>query len=228
MFSLSIDIQISILPDWHEHNNEVHQHREVQFEETIPQSRVLRSSRLKKLKVSIEVSRKPKSVPFEETMPKVSTDPVKNDSVQPIKIDPKSSNFNKLEVDPIKSWIRKQLKDQIISQSTLSNAIKAHDNYPDVLLAIPSTKGGSSRIIVPVDAQENLVKQAHLDIHHQNHRKVHNLLYPLYWWPLMDNDIERICKTYDHCQSGKMRRERIKSKFDALGPQSKAGPRQHY
>ncbi len=29
-------LQISILPDWHEHNNEVHQHREVQLEEIIP------------------------------------------------------------------------------------------------------------------------------------------------------------------------------------------------
>jgi hypothetical protein len=148
--------------------------------------------------------------------------------VEPIKIDPKSSNFNKFEVDPIKSWIGKQLKDQTISQSILGNVIKTHDNYPDGLLAIPSTKGGSPRIIVPVEAQGNLVKQAHLDIHHQNHRKVHNLLYPLYWWPLMDKDIERICKACDHCQSGKMRREKIRSKFDALGPQFEAGPRQHY
>ncbi len=44
----------------------------------------------------------------------------------------------------------------------------------------------------------------------------------------MDKDIERICKSCEHCQSGKMRREKIKSEFDALGPQSKAGPRQHY
>ena len=81
-------------------------------------------------------------------MPKVSTDPVNNDSVQPIKIDPKISNFNKFEVDPIESWIGKQLKNQTISQSILSNVIKTHDNYPDGLLAIPSTKGGPPRIIV--------------------------------------------------------------------------------
>jgi hypothetical protein len=197
-------------------------------EETIPQSRVLRSSSLKRPKLSIEGSKKPVKGSIKKTMPKVSTDPVNNDSVQPIEIDPKISNFNKFEVEPIKVWIGKQLKDQTISQSILSNVIKTHDNYPDGLLAIPSTKGGPPRIIVPVDAQENLVKQAHLDIHHQNHRKVHNLLYPLYWWPLMDKYIERICKACDHCQSGKMRREKIKSEFDALGPQSKAGPRQHY
>jgi hypothetical protein len=106
-------------------------------------------------------------------MPEVSTDPdtSRNDTVQPIKIDPKSSNFNKFEVDPIKSWIGKQLKDQIISQSILSNVIKTHDNYPDGLLAIPSTKGEPPRIIVPVEAQENLVKQAHLDIHQQKSPK---------------------------------------------------------
>jgi hypothetical protein len=226
-------LQISVLPDWDEHNNEVHRHREVQLEELEESTsqhppRVLRSSRLKKPRVSTASPMKLKSVPIEETTPEVDTGPDRNDTVPPIKIDPKSSNFNKFEIDPIKSWIGKQLKDQTISQSILSNVIKTHDNYPDGLLAIPSTKGGSPRIIVPVEAQENLVKQAHLDIHHQNHRKVHNLLYPLYWWPLMDKDIERICKACDHCQSGKMRREKIRSEFDALGPQSKAGPRQHY
>jgi hypothetical protein len=216
-------LQISILPGWHEHNFEVHQHREVQLEETIPQPRVLRSSRLKKPRVSTETSVKPNG-PIKKTIAEASTDPDKHDAVQPIKIDPKSSNFNKFEVDPIKSWIGKQLKDQTISQSILGNVIKTHDNYPDGLLAIPFTKGGPPRITVPVEAQENLVKQAYLDIHHQNHRKV----YPLYWWPFMAKEIERICKACDHCQSGKMRREKIKSEFDALGPQSKAGPRQHY
>jgi hypothetical protein len=57
--------------------------------------------------------------------------------------------------------------------------------------------------------------------------KVHNLLYSLYWRPHMDRDIEKICKACTHCQSGKKGREKIKSEFDALGPQSKAGPRQH-
>ena len=44
----------------------------------------------------------------------------------------------------------------------------------------------------------------------------------------MDRDIEKICKACKQCLSGKMRREKIKSEFDAQGPQSKAGPRQHY
>jgi hypothetical protein len=120
------------------------------------------------------------------------------------------------------------LTDQKISLSVLNSVIQTHDNYPDGLLAIPSIKGGPPRIIVPIPAQENLVKQAHLDINHKNHWKVHNLLYPLYWWPLMDTDIKRICKSCEHCQSGKMRREKIQSEFNALEPQSKAGPRQHY
>ena len=139
-------IQISMLPDWNEHNNEVHSHREVQLEEleeTTSQlpPRVLRSSRLKRPRVSTENSEKSRNGPFKEAMPKGGTDLDRNDAVHPIKIDPKSSNFNKFEVDPIKSWIGKQLKDQIISQSILSNIIKTHDNYPDGLLAIPSTKG---------------------------------------------------------------------------------------
>ncbi len=44
----------------------------------------------------------------------------------------------------------------------------------------------------------------------------------------MDRDIEIICKACSRCQSGKMRREKIESEFNAHGPQSKAGPRQHY
>jgi hypothetical protein len=119
------------------------------------------------------------------------------------------------------------LKNQNIPQ-TINTVIKTYDNYPDGLLAIPSIKAGSPRIIVPLTAQENLVNQAHVNIHHQNHRKVYNLLYPLYWWSHMDRDIERICKSCTPCQSGKNRREKIKSEFDALGPQSKAGPGQHY
>ncbi len=68
-------------------------------------------------------------------------------------------------------------------------------------------------------------------MHHQNHRKIHNLLYPLYWWPHMDRAGHRENLQILHSLSRaarKMRREKIKSEFDALGPQSKAGSRQHY
>jgi hypothetical protein len=118
----------------------------------------------------------------------------------------------------LRKYKAKQLENQDISPAILNNIIETHDNYPDGLLAIPSNKGGPPRLIVPVSAQENLIKQAHLDIHHQSHRKVHSILYPLYWWPRMDRDIERVCKSCTHCQSGKMRREKIKSEFDALAP----------
>ena len=40
---------------------------------------------------------------------------------------------------------------------------------------------GAPRIIVPVDVQRDLILQAHLDIHHQNHSKVYKLLSPLYY-----------------------------------------------
>ncbi len=58
------------------------------------------------------------------------------------------------------------MENQKIPPTILSAVIKTHDNYPDGLLAIPSTKGGPPRIIVPLTAQENLVNQAHVDIHH--------------------------------------------------------------
>jgi hypothetical protein len=124
--SLALHLGLFIWISSKKHNFEVHQHREVQLEETIPQSRVLRSSRLKTPRVSTETAVKPIIGPIKKPIVEVSTDPDKNDAVQPIKIDRKSSNFNKFEVDPIKSWIGKQLKDQTISQSILSNVSSRH------------------------------------------------------------------------------------------------------
>jgi hypothetical protein len=89
-----------------------------------------------------------------------------DEPVEPIGSSSGSSNFNQFEVQPITSWIGNQLKDQTIPQSTLNGVIETHENYPDGPLAILSTNGGPSRIIVPITEQENLVKQAHLDIHH--------------------------------------------------------------
>ncbi len=97
--------------------------------------------------------------------------PANDESLEPIETVPKMSTFNQFEVQPISSWIGNQLKDQAIPQVTLNSVIETHENYPDGLLAIPSTKGGPPRIIVPLAEQENLVNQAHSDIHHQNHRK---------------------------------------------------------
>jgi hypothetical protein len=34
----------------------------------------------------------------------------------------------------------------------------------------------------------------HDDIHHQNHQKVTHILKPLYYWPGMDRDIERLVR----------------------------------
>ena len=223
--------QVTTLPDWNEHNSEITEERETHVGEACSPLAARRSSRNKRAKLSakastVTISDKGTDQALEK--PLEETDSQKDDSCDPLTIEPKSSSYNKIEIEPIKNWIGSQLTNQNISQAVAQTIIKAHDNYPDGLLAIPSTKGGPPRIIVPVSAQEGLVTQAHLDIHHQNHRKVHSILYPLYWWPQMDRDIERICKACSHCQSGKMRREKIKSEFNAHGPQAKAGPRQHY
>jgi hypothetical protein len=129
----------------------------------------------------------------EDNVEKESDDPL-DPNLKPIKINSTSSTFNQFKIEPIKLWIGKQLENQDISPATLKTMIKAYDNYPDGLLAIPSTKGGSPRLIVPVAAQENLIKQAHLDIHHQSHKKVQNILYPLYWWPCMDRVLRGCAK----------------------------------
>jgi hypothetical protein len=78
--------------------------------------------------------------------------------VDPIEIDSATSTFNQFKIEPIKSWIGKELlENQDISPATLKTVIKTYDNYPNGLLAIPSTKGGPPRLIVPVTAQDNLI-----------------------------------------------------------------------
>ncbi len=80
------------------------------------------------------------------------------------------SFFKKIILAPITTWIGKQLINQEISKSLKSQIITSHEKYSDGLMAIPSAKeGGAPRIIVPVDVQRDLILQAHLDIHHQNH-----------------------------------------------------------
>jgi hypothetical protein len=219
-------MQVTILPDWDAHNCEITEEREVHVAEVQAPPMTRSSSRLKRAKLGQNVSKD--SEPSTHTSVKGSVLPVgagEIDSSKSEVIIPESSTFNQFEIEPIISWIGRQLENQKIPQTIISTVIKTHDNYPDGLLAIPSTIGGPPRIIVPLTAQTILVNQAHVDIHHQNHRKVHN---QLYCWPHMDRDIERICKSCTPCHAGKMRREKIKSEFDALGPQSKAGPRQHY
>ncbi len=174
-------MQVTLLPDWDAHNCETAEEREVHVAEVKSPPMTRSSSRLKRAKLGQNVSKD--SEPTTNTSAKGSLIPVeteKNGSSKPEVIIPESSTFNKFEIEPIVLWIGKQLENQKIPPNILSTVIKTHDNYPDGLLAIPSTKGGPPRIIVPLTAQENLVNQAHVDIHHQNHRKVHNLLYPLY------------------------------------------------
>jgi hypothetical protein len=143
--------------------------------------------------------------------------------------DEKFESFNSVILAPITTWIGKQLLNQKLPKSVKAQIITSHEKYPDGFMAVPSAKeGGTPRIIVPVNIQKDLVMQAHLDIHHQNHSKEYKLLSPLYYWPAMFKDIEDYCKACKHCLSGKMRREKLQSLFDMNAPLSRAAPRQHY
>jgi hypothetical protein len=171
----------SVKPDWHEHNSEADeaaQSCEVHLGEVISPRTTRRSSRLKK--VSNMASPKHIASENQATDANVGSeldDPMEPSELEPIEINSSKSTFNQFKIEPIKSWIGKQLENQDISPAILNNIIETHDNYPDGLLAIPSNKGGPPRLIVPVTAQENLIKQGHLDIHHQSHRKVRNILF---------------------------------------------------
>jgi hypothetical protein len=184
------------LPDWVQHNKEVESYIETRnmrlksssasgnasSASTLPNSGVRRSSK--------------KKVTF-----KSPQGPIRN-----LGNEQKSSElkYKHITLAPITTWIGKKLLNQKIPKTIKSQIITSHENYPDGLMAVPSSKEGRApRIIVPVDVQKDLVMQAHLDIHHQNHSKVYKLLSPLYYWPSMFKDIEEICKACSHCLSGK-------------------------
>jgi hypothetical protein len=158
-------MQVTLLPDWDAHNCEIAEEREVHVAEVQAPPMTRSSSRLKRAKLGQNVSKD--SEPTSNMSAKGSLIPVateKSGSSKPEVIVPESSTFNQFEIESIVSWIGKQLENQKIPPNILSTVIKTHDNYPDGLLAIRSTKGGPHRIIVPLAAQENLVNQAHVDI----------------------------------------------------------------
>ena len=74
----------------------------------------------------------------------------------------------------------------------------------------------NARMIVPVEHQHQLVLVTHVDIHHQGHQKAHHVMYPLYYWPGMDGDIEKWCSACKACSRAKMRRKHLYSEFNAL------------
>ena len=68
----------------------------------------------------------------------------------------------------------------------------------------------------------------HEDIHHQGYQKVHHILYPLYYWPGMDEGIEKWCSACEVCVKAKMRRKHLHSAFNSLSDSHLELPRQHY
>ncbi len=95
-----------------------------------------RSSRNKQAKLFVKSS--VVTIPDEgtkkaEDKPLEETDSKEDDSCDPLTIEPTSSSYNEIEIEPIKNWIGNQLSNQNISQSVVQTILKAHDNYPDGL-----------------------------------------------------------------------------------------------
>jgi hypothetical protein len=210
------------LPDWVQHNEEVESYIETRNMRLKSSPAAGNASSMTTLpKLGVRKSSK-KNVTSQSTQgPVVSMGNEQKGS--------KELKYNNIILAPITKWVGKQLLNQKIPKTIKSHIITSYEKYPDGLRAVPSHKEGRApRIIVPADVQKDLVMQAHLDIHHQNHSKVYRLLSPLYYWPSMFKDVEDICKACNHCLSGTMRREKLQSLFDMNTPLSRAAPRQHY
>ncbi len=94
--------QVTILPDWHEHNSEITEERETHVGEACSPLAARRSSRNKQAKLSAKSSavtipdegtKKAKDKPLEET------GSLEDDSCDTLTIEPKSSSYNKLKLN---------------------------------------------------------------------------------------------------------------------------------
>ncbi len=147
----------SVKFDWHDHNAEADkatQKCEVYVEQTMSPRITRKSSRLMKAAPNTPAPSNSGELRLPEDNVETESDDLLDPNLEPTKINSATSTFNQFKIEPIKLWIGKQLENQDISPATLKTVIKAYDNYPDGLLAIPSTKGGSPRLIVPVAAQK--------------------------------------------------------------------------
>ncbi len=114
--------QVTILPDWYEHNSEITEERETHVGEACSPLAARRSSRNKQAKLSAKSSAV--TIPDEgikkvEDMPLEETGSLEDDSCDPLTIEPKSSSYNKIEIEPIKNWIGNQLSNQNIFHNQL-------------------------------------------------------------------------------------------------------------
>jgi hypothetical protein len=112
--------QVTTLPDWNRHNSEITEERETHAGEACSPPATRRSSRNKKAKLSAKASTdtiSDKGTDQALERPLEETDSQKDDSCDPLTIEPKSSSYNKIEIEPIKNWIGSQLTNQNISQA---------------------------------------------------------------------------------------------------------------
>ncbi len=93
---------------------------------------------------------------------------------------------------------------------------------------IPATNSIGPRIVVPRDEQTNLITATHAEIHHQGHTKVHHILYPLYYWPGMNADIERVCTSCETCIKATMRGKKLIMVFKPMPGKPFILPRERY
>jgi hypothetical protein len=103
-------LQISVLPDWHGHNREVNEELEVYLDESDPLPRTLRSSKLKRSKLTESSNSKERDTNSDSSQ--IILEPKSNDSFEPMEINSKTSNFNKFEIEPIKSWLDRKTVDR--------------------------------------------------------------------------------------------------------------------
>jgi hypothetical protein len=79
-----------------------------------------------------------------------------------------------------------------------------------------------------VDEQKALIKSTHAEIHQKGHTKVHHVLYPLYFWPVMNATIKAVCTACAKCIRATKRRRKLNLDFNPSSQKELLLPRQRY
>ncbi len=97
--------QVTILPDWHEHNSEITEERETHVGEACSPLAARRSGRNKKAKISAKssaIASPDEGTRTAEDKPLEGTDSLEEILDDPLTIEPKSSPYNKLKLNQSK------------------------------------------------------------------------------------------------------------------------------
>ncbi len=129
--------------------------------------------------------------------------------------------------DLIETWPGKQLEEDIPKGTTRIPQENLKQGLPTNLIVVKDEKG-REKILVPRCQRVRLVITEHETMLHVEGARVHYELARKYIWPNMVREIKIICKAYETCEKGKVRRQNLSTEFEQADKDDIPLPRQAY